>query len=94
MIGTNTSVFNTILASRSPPHLQAVFEQYRKLSQQDIEGAIKDETSGNLCKAFLAVGRNFVCFRINLQIYSYSLWILLNTDKVTLYMYQSQNILI
>ena len=53
-------MFNTILASRSPPHLQAVFEQYRKLSQQDIEGAIKDETSGNLCKAFLAVGRNSV----------------------------------
>lgn len=54
-IGTQTSVFNSILASRSPPHLKAVFEHYRKLSQMDIEGAINDETSGNLCKAFLAV---------------------------------------
>ncbi|XP_022318148.2 annexin A4-like isoform X1 [Crassostrea virginica] len=66
-IGTNTSVFNTILASRSPPHLQAVFEQYRKLSQQDIEGAIKDETSGNLCKAFLAVVR---CIKDPLEYYA------------------------
>lgn len=56
-IGTNTSVFNAILASRSPPHLKAVFEQYKNISQMDIEGAIKDETSGNLCKAFLAVVR-------------------------------------
>ncbi|XP_061167857.1 annexin A4-like [Saccostrea echinata] len=54
-VGTHTSVFNSILASRSPPHLQAVFDQYRRISQQDIEGAIRSETSGNLCKAFLAI---------------------------------------
>lgn len=28
----------------------------------DIEGAIKDETSGNLCKAFLAVGMGLPAF--------------------------------
>lgn len=61
-IGTNTSVFNAILASRSPPHLKAVFEQYKNISQMDIEGAIKDETSGNLCKAFLAVGMGLSAF--------------------------------
>lgn len=30
----------------------------------DIEGAIKDETSGNLCKAFLAVGMGLSTFLI------------------------------
>lgn len=57
-------MFNAILASRSPPHLKAVFEQYKNISQMDIEGAIKDETSGNLCKAFLAVGMGLSAFLI------------------------------
>jgi hypothetical protein len=34
----------------------AVFEAYRSEENKDIETVIVDETSGDLCKAFLSVG--------------------------------------
>ena len=35
----------------------AVFEAYRSEENKDIETVIVDETSGDLCKAFLSVGK-------------------------------------
>ena len=50
-------MFNKILAQRSLSHLMAVFEAYRSEENKDIETVIVDETSGDLCKAFLSVGK-------------------------------------
>jgi hypothetical protein len=41
----------------SDVQLKAVFEAYRQFSKKDIEAAIKSETSGNLCKSLLAIGK-------------------------------------
>ena len=46
-----------MLAQRSLSHLMAVFEAYRSEENKDIETVIVDETSGDLCKAFLSVGK-------------------------------------
>jgi hypothetical protein len=41
----------------SNAQLKAVFEAYGHFSKKDIEAAIKSETSGNLCRALLAIGK-------------------------------------
>ncbi|KAL4235541.1 Annexin A11 [Mactra antiquata] len=56
-VGTDESVFNRILCTRSIPHLQAVFEEYIKIDGQDITEAIKSEMSGSVRDAFLAIAR-------------------------------------
>lgn len=56
-IGTDESVFNRILVSRSIPHLQAVFDAYKAKNQHDILAAIESETSGSLREAYLAIAR-------------------------------------
>jgi hypothetical protein len=47
----------TILYPISDVQLKAVFEAYRHFSKQDIEAAIKSETSGDLRKGLLVVGK-------------------------------------
>ena len=49
--------FNQILCARSYAHLRAVFADYARISKTDIMGAIKREMSGDLEKAYLAVGK-------------------------------------
>lgn len=56
-LGTDESVFNRILVSRSIPHLQAVFDAYKARNQHDIIAAIKSETSGDLQDAYLTIAR-------------------------------------
>lgn len=60
-MGTDETVFNKIRAARSVAHLRRVFEGYQKLDGQGIEGAVTVETSGNLKRAFLAIG---ICVRV------------------------------
>lgn len=58
-LGTDESVFNTVLCSRSRAQLKAVFQAYKKVAGHDIEDAIKNETSGTLRDGYLAVVKYF-----------------------------------
>ncbi|KAF5402951.1 Annexin [Paragonimus heterotremus] len=55
-LGTDESKFNMILAAKSFAHLRLVFEEYAKVSKNDIEKALKSEMSGDLLKSMLAIG--------------------------------------
>ena len=45
-----------VMAARSFSHLRAVFEEYSRISKNDIEKAIKKEMSGDLEAGMLAIG--------------------------------------
>lgn len=54
-LGTDEEVFNRILSHGSFAHLRYVFNEYKSLSGRTIEQAVKDEMSGDLCDALLAI---------------------------------------
>ncbi|XP_021193743.3 annexin B9 isoform X1 [Helicoverpa armigera] len=54
-LGTDESVFNAVLCSRSFPQLKAIFQEYQFLTGHDIDDAIKAEFSGDLEKALRAI---------------------------------------
>ncbi|KAH9639079.1 hypothetical protein HF086_009048 [Spodoptera exigua] len=54
-LGTDESVFNAVLCSRSFPQLKAIFQEYQYLTGHDIDDAIKAEFSGDLEKALRAI---------------------------------------
>ncbi|XP_033112459.1 annexin A13-like [Anneissia japonica] len=56
--GTDESEFNRILATRSHPHLRAVFAAYKKAHNKDIFDVIKSETSGDLCEGYLTIAKS------------------------------------
>ncbi|XP_038050940.1 annexin-B12-like [Patiria miniata] len=53
--GTDEAVFNRILATQSYAQLRAIFDEYDKISDKGIEGAIISETSGDLQDGFLSL---------------------------------------
>lgn len=55
--GTDESVFNQILVTRSYQQLRQIFLEYETIADSDIETAIKREFSGNAEKAFLAIAK-------------------------------------
>lgn len=55
-LGTDEEVFNRIMAHGSFEQLRLVFEEYKQLSGQSIEQAIKHEMSGELAEAMQAIG--------------------------------------
>ncbi|CAK1582157.1 unnamed protein product [Parnassius mnemosyne] len=54
-LGTDESVFNAVLCSRSFPQLAAIFQEYHNLTGHDIDDAIKNEFSGDMEKALRAI---------------------------------------
>jgi len=55
--GTDESVFNMVLVTRSYQQLRQVFLEYEAMAGHDIETAIKREFSGNVEKGFLAIAK-------------------------------------
>ena len=55
-VGTDEAVFNRILARESFPQLHLIFEQYKEIAGKTIEQALKNELSGDLLEAMLALG--------------------------------------
>ncbi|GFO04273.1 Annexin [Plakobranchus ocellatus] len=55
--GTDENTFNMILASQSYEQCRAVFDEYIRVSHHDIEQAIKNEMSGDLCTGMLTIVR-------------------------------------
>lgn len=54
-LGTDESKFNAILCTRSQTHLKAVFNEYQRMCNRDIEKSICREMSGDLESGMLAV---------------------------------------
>ncbi|KAM9409975.1 LOW QUALITY PROTEIN: annexin A11-like [Pholidichthys leucotaenia] len=54
-LGTDESKFSAILCTCSKPHLRAVFLEYQKMCDRDIEKSISREISGDLESGMLAV---------------------------------------
>ncbi|XP_073944304.1 annexin B9-like isoform X1 [Choristoneura fumiferana] len=54
-LGTDESVFNAVLCSRSFTQLAAIFQEYQFLTGHDIDDAIKAEFSGDMEKALRAI---------------------------------------
>uniref|UniRef100_A0A8C0UN35 Annexin n=1 Tax=Cyanistes caeruleus TaxID=156563 RepID=A0A8C0UN35_CYACU len=54
-LGTDESKFNAILCARSRAHLRAVFSEYQRMCNRDIESSICREMSGDLERGMLAV---------------------------------------
>ncbi|XP_066456447.1 annexin A11 isoform X2 [Eleutherodactylus coqui] len=54
-LGTDESKFNAILCSRSRAHLNAVFYEYQRMCNRDLEKSICREMSGDLERGMLAV---------------------------------------
>uniref|UniRef100_UPI00398E494A annexin A6 isoform X2 n=1 Tax=Pristiophorus japonicus TaxID=55135 RepID=UPI00398E494A len=56
--GSMESKFISILCMRSYPHLRRVFQDYIKLTNRDIEQTIKNDISGDLMNALIAIVRS------------------------------------
>lgn len=71
--GTDENTFNMILASQSYEQLRAVFDEYGRISNHDIEQAIKSEMSGDLSTGMLTVGeyvRTIISGKVSLMEFS------------------------
>jgi annexin A7/11 len=56
-LGTDEAKFNRIFAAESFDQLRAIFDEYHKLTGHDIEKAIKNEMSGDVMNAYLALAK-------------------------------------
>ncbi|XP_056269551.1 annexin A2-like [Pseudoliparis swirei] len=63
--GTDVATWISIMAQRSAPHLQKVFQRYKSYSPYDMKESIQKEVKGDLEKSFLTLVE---CFE-NRQLY-------------------------
>uniref|UniRef100_G3Q061 Annexin n=1 Tax=Gasterosteus aculeatus aculeatus TaxID=481459 RepID=G3Q061_GASAC len=63
--GTDVATWISIMSQRSVPHLQKVFERYKRYSPYDIKESIRKEVKGDMEKSFLTLVE---CFE-NRQLY-------------------------
>lgn len=56
-MGTDETVFNAIMVSRSYAHLREVFKAYARNTGNDIEEVIEKEFSGNTKEVHLTIGK-------------------------------------
>lgn len=69
--GTDESEFNKVLSLRSYPQLRATFQAYNRIADRDIMESIHREMSGDLEKAYLAIGKmSFSIFQFTSPLYS------------------------
>lgn len=54
--GTDEEVFNKVLAHENFHQLRRMFEEYKEISGNTIEQALKNELDGELLDAMLAIG--------------------------------------
>lgn len=54
-LGTDESVFNAILCTRSYPHLRRVLTEYQRISGHTLEKAVRGEFSGDIEAGLLAI---------------------------------------
>lgn len=58
-LGTEESTFTKILAHENFAQLKEVFEQYKEISGNTIEQALKSELDGDYLEALLTVGKTY-----------------------------------
>lgn len=63
-LGTDEKVFNRIMAHSSFAHLKLVFEEYKKVSGQTIEQAVKHEMGGELKDALMTLGLKLISISV------------------------------
>jgi len=68
-LGTDESVFNVVLCTRSYPQLKATFEKYRELTGKGIIDTISREMSGSVKEGFLAIGLYLVIIYFSMFLY-------------------------
>lgn len=56
-LGTDEEVFNRIFSHSSFAQLRLIFEEYKNLSGQTIEQAVKHEMGGDLKEAIMAISK-------------------------------------
>lgn len=55
--GADTSIFHTILVTRSPSQLLEVLAQYKKITGLDLEETISKTFSGSTNHAYLSISQ-------------------------------------
>uniref|UniRef100_A0A8C1V5X1 Annexin n=1 Tax=Cyprinus carpio TaxID=7962 RepID=A0A8C1V5X1_CYPCA len=62
--GTDVTTWISIFSERSVPHLQKVFERYKRYSPYDIKESIRKEVKGDLEKSFLTLGNVSISYKV------------------------------
>lgn len=59
-LGTTESAFNRVLAHENFKQLQQIFEEYKEVSGNTIEQALRHELDGDYLDALLCIGNNIL----------------------------------